>query len=214
MINKEKRALNTQKMLAEKKHDVAEEKLFARLITDDDFTRVKVKIKEQIEAIQDELYKQDKRLNMRIDELQDVLLFARNAYEAFVKAPAELQRLFLGLYWDRFEVTDKKVVIVLPTPIIRGLMMAEDMVFTKKYQEIREPKIITDMTVEFTPVVAGKSKPKMIAPKTQKSRHNAEIPVMVSNQPDSVILDTVWGGYPGSNRNLKFHKLPCRAATL
>ena len=70
--------------------------------------------------------------------------------------------------------------------------MAEDMVFTKKYQEIREPRIITDMTVEFTPVVAGKSKSKL-APKTQKSRRNAEIPVMVSNQPDSVILDTVWG---------------------
>ena len=158
VINKEKRSLNTQKMLLEKKRDVAEEKLFASLITDDDFTRVKVKIKEQVEAIQDEIYKQDKKLNMRIDELQDVLLFARNAYEAFVKAPAELQRLFLGLYWDRFEVTDKKVVTVLPTPIIRGLMLAEDMVFTKKYQEIREPRIITDMAVEFTPVVAGKSK--------------------------------------------------------
>ncbi|MDO8424566.1 MAG: AAA family ATPase, partial [bacterium] len=192
VINKEKRSLNTQKMLLEKKRDVAEEKLFASLITDDDFTRVKVKIKEQVEAIQDEIYKQDKKLNMRIDELQDVLLFARNAYEAFVKAPAELQRLFLGLYWDRFEVTDKKVVTVLPTPIIRGLMLAEDMVFTKKYQEIREPRIITDMTVEFTAVVAGKSKSKL-APKTQKSRRNAEIPVMVSNQPDSVILDTVWG---------------------
>ena len=193
-INKEKRALHTQKMLAEKKRDVAEEKLFAGLITDDDFTRVKVKIKEQIEALQDEIYAQDKKLNLRVDELQDVLLFVRNAYEAYTKAPDEMKRLFLGLYWDRFEVTDKKVVTVLPTPIIRGLMQAEDMVFTKKYQEIREPKIITDMTVEFTPVVAGKSKPKMIAPKTQKSRRNAEIPVMVSNQPDSVILDTVWGG--------------------
>ncbi len=55
------------------------------------------------------------------------------------------------------------------------------------------------MTVEFTPAVAGKSKPKMIAPKIQKSRHNAEIPVMVSNQPESVILDTVWGDRWGSN---------------
>ena len=198
-----------KEVINKEKRDVAEEKLFASLITDEDFTRIKVNIKKQIEDIQDEIYKQDKKLNMRIDELQDVLLFARNAYEAFVKAPAELQRLFLGLYWDRFEVTDKKVVTVLPTPIIRGLMMAEDMVFTKKYQEIREPKIITDMTVEFTPVVAGKSKPKMIAPKTQKSRHNAEIPVMVPNQPESVILDTVWGGYRESNPDRELHKLQC-----
>ena len=200
IINKEKRALNTQKMLQEKKRDTAEEKLFAGLITDDDFTRIKVKIKAQIESIQDEIYIQDKKLNLRIDELQDVLLFVRNAYEAFVKSPDEMKRLFLGLYWDRFEVTDKKVVTVIPTPIIRALMQAENMVFTKKYQEIKEPRIVTDMAVEFTPVIAGKSKSK-IAPKTQKSRQIAEIPAMISNQPDSVILDTVWGAYPDSNRN-------------
>ncbi len=47
-------------------------------------------------------------------------------------------------------------------------------------------------TTEFIPAIAGKSKSKL-APKTQKSRRNAEIPVMVSNQPESVILDTVWG---------------------
>jgi hypothetical protein len=193
-INKEKRALNTQKMLQEKKRDTAEEKLFAGLITDDDFTRIKVKIKAQIESIQDEIYIQDKKLNLRIDELQDVLLFVRNAYEAFIKSPDEMKRLFLGLYWDRFEVTDKKVVTVIPTPIIRALMQAENMVFTKKYQEIKEPRIVTDMAVEFTPVVAGKSKP-LVAPKTQKSRQIAEIPAMISNQPNSVILDTVWGVY-------------------
>lgn len=181
-------------MLAEKKRDVAEEKLFAGLITDDDFTRIKVKIKDQIEVLQDEIYAQDKKLNLRIDELQDVLLFVRNAYEAYTKAPDEMKRLFLGLYWDRFEATDKKVVTILPTPIIRGLMQAEDMVFTKKYKEIREPKIITDMAVEFTPVIAGKSKPKMITPKTQKSRHNAETFEVASNKPSAVILDTVWGG--------------------
>lgn len=42
---------------------------YAGLITDYDFSRVKVKIKEQFELLQDELYAQDKKLNMRIDEL-------------------------------------------------------------------------------------------------------------------------------------------------
>ena len=41
---------------------------------------------------------------------------------------------------------------------------------------------------------AGKNKPLMI-PKNQKSRQNAETFEVISNQPDSVILDTVWGGY-------------------
>jgi hypothetical protein len=193
VINKDKKALNTQKMMLEKKRDTAEEKLFAGLITDDDFTRIKVKIKDQLEGLKDELYLQDKKLNMRIDELQDVLLFVRNAYEAYTKAPDEMKRLFLGLYWDRFEVGDKKIQTVLPTPIIRSLMYAENLVFTDKYKKIIGPKIITDLAVEFTPFVAGKSKP-LVAPKTQKSRQIAEIPAMISNQPNSVILDTVWGG--------------------
>ena len=66
VINKDKKGLNTQKMILEKKRDTAEEKLFGGLISDDDFTRIKVKIKEQVEGIQDELYAQDKKLNMRI----------------------------------------------------------------------------------------------------------------------------------------------------
>src|SRR3989338_7573188 len=192
VINKDKKGLNTQKMILEKKRDTAEEKLFGGLISDDDFTRIKVKIKEQVEGIQDELYAQDKKLNMRIDELQDILLFVRNAYEAYNKAPDEMKRLFLCLYWERFEVTDKKVVTVIPSPIIRALMQAEGLIFTEKYKECQKPRIVTDTAAEFTPVITGKSKP-LVAPKTQKSRRNAEIPVMVSNEPSAVILDTVWG---------------------
>ena len=45
--------------------------------------------------------------------------------------------------------------------------------------------------------------------KTQKSRQIAEIPAMISNQPNSVILDTVWGAYPDLNRNSQLHKLQC-----
>ena len=194
-------------MILEKKRDTAEEKLFAGLISDDDFTRVKVKIKEQVEGIQDEIYTQDKKLNMRIDELHDILLFVRNAYEAYMKAPDEMKRLFLGLYWERFEITDKKAVTVIPSPIIRALMQAEGLIFTEKYKESQMPRIVTDMEVEFTPVVTGKSKSK-VAPKTQKSRHKVETFEVASNKPSAVILDTVWGAYRESNPNLRFHKPP------
>jgi hypothetical protein len=121
-----------------------------------------------------------------------ILLFVRNAYEAYMKAPDEMKRLFLGLYWERFWVTDKKAVTVIASPIIRALMQAEGLIFTEKYKESQMPRIVTDMDVEFAPAVAGKSKSK-IAPKTQKSRQIAEIPAMISNQPESVILDTTWG---------------------
>ena len=116
------------------------------------------------------------------------------------EAPDEMKRLFLGLYWERFEVTDKKAVTVIPSPIIRALMQAERLVFTNKYKEGQVPRIVTDLEVGFTPVVDGKSKSK-VAPKTQKSRHKAETFEVVSNKPSAVILDTVWGAYPDSNWN-------------
>lgn len=192
VINKDKRGLNTQKMMLEKKRDTAEEKLFDGLITDDDFTRIKVKIKDQIEILQDELYAQDKKLNMRIDELQDMLLFVRSAYEAYEVSGWD-ETIIPWPLLGEIRGDRQKIQTVMPSPIIRGMMQAENMAFTKKYKEITGPRIITDLAVEFTPFIAGKSKSK-IAPKTQKSRQIAEIPAMISNQPNSVILDTVWGG--------------------
>ncbi len=116
------------------------------------------------------------------------------------------KKVFLSSYFHGFEVADKKIQTVIPTPIIRGLMQAENLVFIKKYKEITGPRIITDLAVEFTPVIVGKSKP-LVAPKMQKSRQIAEIPAMISNQPNSVILDTVWGGQRESNPYLQFHRL-------
>ncbi len=62
------------------------------------------------------------------------------------------------------------------------------MVFTKKYKEITNLRIITELAVEFTPFVTGKSKSKVTL-KTQKSRQFAEILAIISNQPNSVILE-------------------------
>ena len=82
-------------------------------------------------------------------------------------------------------------------------MQAEGLIFTEKYKECQKPRIVTDMAVKFSPVAAGKSKP-LVAPKTQKSRRNAEIPAMIPNQPDSVILDTVWGRRGADSRNVDY----------
>ena len=48
---------------------------------------------------------------------------------------------------QRYRMRYPRIQFLFLPPIIRRLMQAEDMVFTKKYKEIREPKIITDMTV-------------------------------------------------------------------
>ena len=47
----------------------------------------------------------------------------------------------------------------------------------------------------------------MCVPKTGKSRHDVEIPVMISNQPSAVILDTVWGRVLDKFRTLDWAKI-------
>lgn len=70
---------------------------------------------------------------------------------------------------------------LISSPIIRALMQTEGLIFIEKYKESQMLRIVTDMEVEFTPVVVGKSKSK-VAPKTQKSRHKAETFDVASNK--------------------------------
>jgi len=121
-INKEKKRFISQKVLLEEKRDVAEEKLFSGLISDEDFARNKKKFREQIEALNDEIYKLDKKLNIKLDEAQEVLALVRNIYKTYVGAPDELKRLYLGLFWERFEAKERKIVLAEPTELIKAMI--------------------------------------------------------------------------------------------
>jgi hypothetical protein len=43
---------------------------------------------------------------------------ARNVYTAYKKAPYDLKRQYLGLFWDKFLVQNKKIVKAIPTKLI------------------------------------------------------------------------------------------------
>ena len=62
-INKEKQVLIKQRLSLERKRDVAEEKLLSEVISDEAFSRNKKKYREQIEALQDEIYKLERKLS-------------------------------------------------------------------------------------------------------------------------------------------------------
>ena len=92
------------------------------------------------------------------------------------------------------EVADEKVQTIIPTPIIRGLMQAEDPVFIKKYKEITGLRIITDLVVEFTPVIAEKSKSKVTPQNAKISTNCRDSRDDIQSTKLDYILDTVWGG--------------------
>ncbi|MEI6849950.1 MAG: recombinase family protein [archaeon] len=104
--SKDKVGLINQKNNFLNKLEVAEEKLLSGIFSDKDFTRIKSKIMPLIENLDDEIAKVEQVRSLRIDIIQKLLNLIRNLGESYKSASPELKRVYLGLFWKRFEVAD------------------------------------------------------------------------------------------------------------
>ncbi len=82
---------------------MAEEKLISGVLDDTGFSRLKARYRDQIEEIDDSLFKLDRSKNIKIEVIQQVLALVRDIGATYRKASPELKRLYLGLFWERFE---------------------------------------------------------------------------------------------------------------
>lgn len=117
----EKRILLNQQLAAERKRDIAEEKLLNRVIADKDFVRIKAKIDISLGHIQDRLDILEHEHEFDVEVIREILNLAQNIYETYKKAPYELKRHFLGLFWDQFMVQDKTIISAIPNKLVRVL---------------------------------------------------------------------------------------------
>ncbi len=99
----------------------AEEKLFAGIISDDDFVRLRDKFRLDIKVIQDQLITLDCQKDYDIDVIFEIIKFTHNCYDVYKTAPYELKRYFLGLFWDKFLMQDRKIIKAIPTKLILAL---------------------------------------------------------------------------------------------
>jgi len=120
-ITQEKQILYNQKMATERKRDKAEEKLLSAVISDNDFIRIRDKFKVELQQIQDRIDELESQRKYDIDVVEKVLKLSRNIYKAYKTAPYELKRQYLGLFWDKFLVEDRKIVRALPAKFIQIL---------------------------------------------------------------------------------------------
>lgn len=118
--NQKKHYLNT-KLNFENKLEIAKEKLINGVIDDDTFTKMKIRYREQIDGIDDEMYKLDRTKNLKIDVIQDILALMRDIGNAYKKAPVDLKRLYLGLFFDSFRAENRLIVETVKSPIVLGL---------------------------------------------------------------------------------------------
>lgn len=69
--------------------------------------------------MQGKIYKIEEQREIDIDVARETLLLARDVYGAYKKAPYEVKRLYLSLFWNKFLIKDKKITKSEPTELIR-----------------------------------------------------------------------------------------------
>ena len=113
--------LYNQKKAVEVKRDKVEEKLLAGVISDDDFARLRNKFRAELDGIQNQIDELNSQKEYDVDVIQEVVKLTRNIYKTYQTAPYELKRQYLGLFWEKFLVQDKRIVKAVPTKLIQDL---------------------------------------------------------------------------------------------
>lgn len=94
-IQREQQVLVNQRTALEQKRDTAEEKLFKSILSDEDFSRIRTQIVEELEAIQQQLTRLENERNFSIDDIKIVLGFTRDLHSVYTAAPLRIQKNIL-----------------------------------------------------------------------------------------------------------------------
>ena len=133
-LGKQKQALCNQRMALEKKRDVVEEKLLDEVISDDDFSRIRTKLKNEIDHVQQQLEDLEAQREYDISIIEKVLKLSRNIYKAYQEADPELKRQYLSLFWEKFLVQDKGIVQAIPTKCIQILLKKRKVIISLNWR--------------------------------------------------------------------------------
>jgi uncharacterized Zn finger protein (UPF0148 family) len=128
VTNTQRQILNNKKHAVETKRDKAEEKLLNDVITDEDFVRLRAKFTAEIAQIQHQIEELENQHHLDVSVLQEVLHLSRNIYAAYTAAPYELKRKYLGLFWDKFMIKDRKIIKAIPTDLVLALQKEQKVI--------------------------------------------------------------------------------------
>lgn len=120
-----RQALTNKKTALENKRRVAEDKLFEKVISNEDFSRVRTDISADLKQIDEELVTLGGQQELDIDIAQEILLLTQDIYKAYKQASFNLKRQYLAFFWERFEVADGVILNSVPTPLFQQLLDAE-----------------------------------------------------------------------------------------
>jgi len=127
VYEKKRQGLVNQRTAIEGKRKVAEDKLFEKILSDDDFARIRKEIHFELSKIDEEIVELEFGREVKTDVAQEVLHLTRNIYDAYTKASPHLKRQYLGFFWERFELRNGVIIKSVLTPLFDELLRLEQM---------------------------------------------------------------------------------------
>jgi hypothetical protein len=152
--------LYNQKKAVEVKRDKVEEKLLAGVISDDDFARLRNKFRAELDGIQNQIDELNSQREYDVDVIQEVVKLTRNIYKTYQTAPFELKRQYLGLFWERFLVQDKRIVKTVPTKLITALLKEQKVIIESNW--LPTPTAIIPVLEDFEYMASLKEQVRFI----------------------------------------------------
>ena len=105
-----KQSLINQRTALEAKKRVAQEKLIEKVLSNDEFIKIKKEIDENLGRIEERIQNEENNEYLSADILEEILKFSQNIYETYMKAPQHLKRHYLSFFWNKFEVAEGVII--------------------------------------------------------------------------------------------------------
>lgn len=138
-----KQTLINQKNGVELKRDKAEEKLIDGTLNNKDFTRIRSKLQNELDNIEYQLSETYYERELNIDQIQEILDFSKNIGTAYQSANTDLKKQYLGLFFDKLIITNKKIEKPIFNPLFDSLIKAEKACYKTQKPSLKEKVFMT-----------------------------------------------------------------------
>ncbi len=120
-LESEATRLRNQRTKLENQRAALEQKLLDKVISDDDFSRMRKRLDSNFRVIEDRLNDLKWQQNTNIDEVQEVIAFTSNLGNSYLNASPNVKRMLLQFAWERFEVRGLNIINAVPSMFFRTL---------------------------------------------------------------------------------------------
>ena len=138
--NRRIRVLLNKKMRIRNDRETAERKLIASVLEDEDYSRIRTRLREEESAIDSRINELNEEEETDFETIGKVLMLANDIYGAYKKAPYELKRLYLSIFWEGFWVKDREIVRSEPSKIIKFMQDEREIILRSDW--CPSPKLI------------------------------------------------------------------------